>query len=70
MIAGSLEVRLFNPLTTPTENGLHLADWPEAAFRPQWVHPVDFESNPKGEPQPIDQPIPLLPKQILTLRLT
>jgi alpha-mannosidase/mannosylglycerate hydrolase len=69
MVNEGLEVRLFNPQTTPIENKLTAENWPEGTQVPQWTQPVDLESNPKGDQKPIDQPIELKPKQILTLRL-
>ncbi len=69
-INGGLEVRLFNPLTKTIENRLYTENWPGELQVPQWVQPVDLESIPKGDPNPIDQPIQLTPKQILTLRLS
>jgi hypothetical protein len=69
LINDGLEVRLFNPLTTTIENKLHTENWPEELQVPQWVQAVDFESVPKGDPEPIDKPIQLKPKQILSIRL-
>jgi alpha-mannosidase/mannosylglycerate hydrolase len=69
LINDGLEVRLFNPLTTTIENKLHTENWPEELQVPQWVQAVDFESVPKGDREPIDKPIQLKPKQILSIRL-
>jgi hypothetical protein len=69
LIDGGLEVRLFNPLSTTTENRLHTEKWPGESREPQWIQPVNFESTMMGDPKPIDHSIQLKPKQILTFRL-
>jgi hypothetical protein len=65
-----LEVRLYNPLCETTQNKLHTANWPKSVQVPKWMQAVDFESNPQGNKNPMDQGIYLKPKQILTLRLS
>jgi alpha-mannosidase/mannosylglycerate hydrolase len=70
LINDELEVRLYNPLSKTTYNLLHIESWPTSVQAPKWVQSVDFESNPKGNKNPIDQDIQLEPKQILTLRLS
>jgi len=70
MIDGHLEIRIFNPLTEATENRLYTERWPAHLETPSWWQPIDFESNPVGEPAPIAQPLQLLPKQIITLKLS
>ncbi|MCJ7702054.1 MAG: hypothetical protein MUO62_10755 [Anaerolineales bacterium] len=69
LVNDSMEVRLFNPLTTTIENRIYTENWPEESLVPQWVQSVDFESNHKNDPKPIGQPIILGPKQILTIKL-
>jgi alpha-mannosidase/mannosylglycerate hydrolase len=65
-----LEVRLYNPFSETTHNKLYTESWPTSVQVPKWVQPVDFESNPQGNKNPIDQGVQLKPKQILTLRLS
>ena len=69
LIDGGLEVRLFNPLSTTTENRLHIENWPGESREPQWIQSVNFESTIMADPQPIGHSIQLKPKQILTFRL-
>ena len=64
-----LEIRMFNPLAHTIACTVYPQAWPEGLQAPQWVQLVDLESNPKGDPKPIDQRIQLKPKQILTIRL-
>jgi alpha-mannosidase/mannosylglycerate hydrolase len=65
------EVRLFNPNTFPVEATLDFSALPGESPRPAEIYPVDFESNPIGQPYPVEDgrvTIPLEPKQICTLR--
>jgi alpha-mannosidase len=66
-----IEVRLFNPNTFPVEAALNFAGMPAASPCPAEVYPVNFESDPIGQPYPVESDrvtIPLGPKQIRTLR--
>ena len=63
------EARLFNPYTHPVEAVLAFS----AGSCPREVYPVDFESNPIGQPYPVEErrvTIPLGPKQICTVRFS
>jgi alpha-mannosidase/mannosylglycerate hydrolase len=65
-----LEARLFNPNTFAAEAVLDLSGWPEGTQLPGKAVPVDFESNPVGEPAPIlggKVTVSFGPKQIRTL---
>jgi alpha-mannosidase/mannosylglycerate hydrolase len=66
-----LEVRMFNPNTRTVEAALDLTGWPADAPRPQSCIPVNLESDPVGQPYPVEDgrvEISLEPKQIVTLR--
>jgi len=68
-----LEVRLFNPNTEPVEAALDISGWPAGLDQPSQAYPVDFESNPTGQPYPLASgraTLQLQPKQIVTLRLS
>ncbi len=65
------EVRLFNPDENPVEAVLAFSAGTGNAACPVEVYPVDFESNPVGQPYPVENGrvlIPLGPKEIRTLR--
>lgn len=65
------ELRLFNPEVTPVEALLDFTRAPAAVVRPREVCPVNFESDPVGQPYPVEDgkvTILLGPKQIQTLR--
>ena len=65
------EVRFFNPNTYPVEASLDFSRLPQQAQRPVEVYPVNFESEPTGQPYPVEAGravIALGPKQIQTLR--
>jgi alpha-mannosidase/mannosylglycerate hydrolase len=69
-VEGSLEVRLFNPDVEPVEARLNVEEWP-GADAPIVARPVDFESRPTGEAEPVDGDlsITLGPKKIVTMSL-
>lgn len=65
------EVRLFNPEENPVEAVLVFSAATGNAACPVEVYPVDFESNPVGQPYPVENGrvvIPLDPKEIRTIR--
>jgi alpha-mannosidase/mannosylglycerate hydrolase len=65
------EVRLFNPDVVPGEAVLAFTAGAADATCPAEVYPVDFESNPVGQPYPVENGrvvIPLGPKEIRTIR--
>lgn len=64
-VGAATEVRLFNPLDRPVS--ARLAQPNDALWKK--VRPVDFESQPLGKALPFAEPVPLKPKQIVTLSL-
>lgn len=68
-VAGSLEVRIFNPTTKATKAVLTFTKRAKGTS----VTRVDFESNPLAKPDPLPSSgtysLPLRPKEIVTLRI-
>ena len=71
-VGEGLEVRLFNPDTSPVEATLDVSGWSGEASRPTRLQGVNFESNPIADPVGfLDSKckITLRPKQIVTVKL-
>ena len=70
---GGIELRLFNPLTTPTTAQVHLGDGLWAEGRPARAERVDLEGHALTEVSATGAggwSLPLRPKEIATLRLS
>jgi len=70
--ADGIELRLFNPLTTPTTARLRLGEGLWAAGHPAGAQRVDLAGHPLAEPSPFDDgelSLTLRAKEIVTLRL-
>ncbi len=70
-VGGAVEIRLFNPATTPAQGVITLPQIPGVKFTS--YQPVDFESNPRGPATPCGGTsisINLKPKEIATFSLS
>ena len=71
-VSGGVELRCFNPTPARQRARLDLRSWPAVLPTPRSAMPVNFESQPRGAPEPlVDGQIAfaLGPKQIMTVRL-